>query len=93
MTFSEYVLLVSLAAGIHAQGEADGIVSIGPEVITQPNGGAVVRVAGKTDKGNSSNTAKTAEFGKWLPASPGPSGHLSNAPAIRPPAIRPPRVR
>jgi hypothetical protein len=39
MAFSEYVLLVSLSAGIHAHGDAGG-TSIGAEAITQPNGGA-----------------------------------------------------
>src|SRR5215471_12918229 len=39
MALSQYVLLAALSAGIPAHADTHGI-SMGPDVITQPNGGA-----------------------------------------------------
>jgi hypothetical protein len=83
MALSEYVLLVSLSAGIHAHGDVGGI-SIGAEAITQPNGAARhVHVAVKTISWSRNSIAPTQPSAK-APATRMPS-------TIRTPA--PPRVR
>jgi hypothetical protein len=78
MAFSEYVLLVSLSAGIHAHADTAGI-AIGPDVITQPNGGAAAaptRVA-----------LKEAKFTKQSVSSPQTGGH-GHVPTVRPPTVK-----
>jgi hypothetical protein len=104
MPLPEYVLLVSLATGIQAHRGADSILSIGPEVITQPNGGAPVVLAG-CPKGVkcSPNAAVTSPqaTGQHIPkvfpgvtvTSPATVGPPVHPPLIRAPIIRTPVVR
>ena len=100
MPLPEYVLLATLATGIHPSGGADGILSIGPEVITQPNGGAPVVLATDADK-HYPNAAVTGHWGTVktpiVPGvtvtSPGASTPPAHPPTIRTPIIRTPVVR
>lgn len=92
MAFSEYVLLVSLSAGIHAHTDTGGI-AIGPEAITQPNGGvtpAAVKVADK-HKGITPSSAYSKgapAASKLAPTAIPPSPTNARPPAFRSPAIR-----
>jgi hypothetical protein len=102
MALSEYVLLASLATGIHADGNPERIPSIGPEVITQPNGGAPVIVACITSKGACGDPGGggggggpkkvTVQIAPQV-VSPGSPSRLAHPPSIRAPIIRTPVVR
>jgi hypothetical protein len=89
MAFSEYVLLVSLSAGIPAHGDAGGI-AIGPEAVTQPNGGTTRAPAQLADmwKTGQRLTDPTAAVGKTRATAVPPGPTNIRLPAIRPPAIR-----
>jgi hypothetical protein len=88
MAFSEYALLVSLSAAIHAHGEAGGI-SIGPETITQPNGGAGFKVA--VDSKHKGITATATDGWKWI-KTPGTAVPLDRQ-QMRHPAFNIPSVK
>jgi hypothetical protein len=100
MALSEYVLLVSLSAGIHAQADTGGI-AIGPEAITQPNGGvsaAAFKVADKVHKGSAhiwTGPTKPTRY-NWnsVPSPPkSPATAVPSNSSIRPPPVSVPRVR
>jgi hypothetical protein len=108
MALSEYVLLVSLSAGIHAHADTGGI-AIGPEAITQPNGG-VTPVTFKVADKHKDITATSKHI--WTgPAHPSPHRDLGTGvggrsdwgqvptrpttavPTTRPPTLTIPKVR
>ena len=88
MAISEYVLLVSLSAGIHAH--ADTGISIGPDAVTQPNGGALVARTHVADKhkdiGRVSTSARSLSPATQSTKVPGMQ-------SVRPPAIRTPSIK
>jgi hypothetical protein len=91
MAFSEYVLLVSLSAGIHAHADTGGI-AIGPEAITQPNGGGT-RVAAQDSfhKGSTATTQSPTQPSLKIITAP---TTVRPAPTnIKPPAVAIPRVK
>ena len=95
MAISEYVLLVSLSAGIPAHADTHGI-SIGPNVITQPNGGAPVtstRVAALEayQKPLTIGRVSSQAMSSGKKGSPTTSIKIGNP--VRPPAIRTPSFR
>ena len=67
MAFSEYALLVSLSAGIHAHADIGGI-SIGPEAITQPNGGVSVATFKVADKHKGITATSAQRIGPTQPS-------------------------
>ena len=100
MAISEYVLLVSLSAGIPAHADTHGI-SIGPNVATQSNGGAPVastRVAALRQHIESGACPeyllKPLSTGR-VSSSSGSHGtqSFSSGNPVRPPAIRTPAIR
>ena len=92
MAVSEYLLLVSLSAGIHAHADIHDI-SIGPDVISQPNGGGPVastRVAKDYKELNTRSTSRQVASVKSIsPATQ--TIKLTNS--VRPPTIKTPSIR